>query len=552
MNHSAKKHFEIKQWLLCLLLQLGFLSILLFCPMPISQASMNSVYRVAVETGMPPFQYVNENGDVSGMHIDMMDAIAQIAGLRIEYVLYDRMSGAISDLQDGSVDMVLGALRTDVMNGRELVFTDTVTTSSICMVVDQRVIQSALPANYLYSTAFEYGTISFSRVSQLPVRDRNVMSNQVQLYNALTSGQVDSVIAVRESIQFLLEKNGISDRYEVLRNYLASTDNAILTRASDRALYAQLNEAIGRLRAGTQYEDILNRWIVDRELERANIRFRRVLTGIAIVAVAGAVVMIFFMAMNYRLKKLVDHKTLEIQAQMERMYEASKAQTLNRTIAGIAHEIKNPLTSIRSFASLITEQGSDPEFQEAFRKYVPQEVDRISGMIETLINYARPPRAHKEHVMIDELVSDCVRLASVSAHKSVELTTQTLPDTGILANKNQLQQALTNLLMNAIESAEARLASEKRPDAKAHVCIRAMREKDTEIVLEVEDDGTGMNENQLLQCTEPFFTTKKSGTGMGLALTSQFTKENGGRLEIKSEPGKYTVARMIFNEDPTI
>ena len=165
---------------------------------------------------------------------------------------------------------------------------------------------------------------------------------------------------------------------------------------------------------------------------------------------------------------LVEDVTREEREKQE-IFEESKNQSLNRIIAGIAHEIKNPLMSIRAFASLIRRQGDDPEFQASFGEYVPKEVDRINRLIETLINYARPPRGQKERILIGDLIEDCVCLAYVSAKKEIVLQCEVSARAYVYGNKDQLRQALINLLINSIESVEAKLSA---GDAPARMRIR--------------------------------------------------------------------------------
>ena len=122
-------------------------------------------------------------------------------------------------------------------------------------------------------------------------------------------------------------------------------------------------------------------------------------------------------------------------------------------------------------------------------------------------------------------------------------------DVYLYANGDQLRQALVNLLINSIEAVEAKVAAGEAP-AGANLSIRITGYRSGgEFILAIYDEGSGMSEEDILQCTDPFFTTKRKGTGMGLALTKQYVRENNGRLEIESVLGEYTRMKMIFKED---
>lgn len=232
----------------------------------------------------------------------------------------------------------------------------------------------------------------------------------------------------------------------------------------------------------------------------------------------------------------------------QEVFEESKNKALNRIIAGIAHEIKNPLMTIKTYASLAKAQGGDPEFLGAFTEYVPKEVDRISRLVETLVNYSRPVHGQKERFCVAEVADSCLGLAYVTAKKNIKMENDIDRSLYISTNKDQFRQALVNFLINSIESIEVKVNAGNCETGMVKLSVYRM---DSDVCTEVYDTGVGMNAEQLQQCAEPFFTTKKKGTGMGLALAKQYTKENGGRFEVESSEGEYTYVRMIFAEDTT-
>ena len=228
-------------------------------------------------------------------------------------------------------------------------------------------------------------------------------------------------------------------------------------------------------------------------------------------------------------------------------FEANKNQTLNRLIAGIAHEIKNPLMSIRAFASIIREQGGDEAFQASFSRYVPQEVDRINRLIESLINYARPVKGLQEHLDVAKLMEECVYLTHASAKdKRIKFHSESDAEAFICVNRDQVRQAIINLLINAIESAAQKITCQPETTPAIYTKVYIATGK---VCVEVMDEGMGMSEETLKNCTEPFYTTKKTGTGMGLSLAKQFVCENKGMFEIESKPNEYTLITLTFEED---
>ena len=625
--------------------------------------------KIAVCADLPPLHYIDETGELTGMHIEILNTLAKDRDLLLEYVLYDRVTDAVTALENGEVRIVLGALPGDVTNNTGVTFTNSLSSSSMCMIVpagqtEKVIYRGDTPRPY--RLGFELGSVSLNQISRLPSATMVPVGSQQQLYRQLTSGQSDAVVCAKDSMLYMLERAGIRSEYSVAVSQITEIDYMLLMREDDRILHSRLNGYIGDLRASNQYNDLLSKWLIDLDKQDMQAQFRLLLWGIAFLAVIAGSIIFTFYYMNARLKVLVAEKTSELNQKVIQLEEASnlrnrlvehspggsllvqrdgtvllansvaremaglpkedvplgnirdmkvfsaiwektlffiaenrdtpalislgsgssrhtyryqchltstreefvvlaedvtweenrkqeifeqrKNQALNRIIAGVAHEIKNPLMSIRTFSSLIHSQRDDPEVQAAFQEYVPREVDRISKMIEVLINYARPPREHKERISVRALVQDCVGLAYLSAKKKIDMHSEVPKDVYLYANGDQLRQALVNLLINSIDAVEAKKAALQGTETPLSIRISGYRSAG-EFILEIYDQGSGMSEEDILQCTDPFFTTKKKGTGMGLALTKQYVRENNGRLEIESVLGEYTRMKMIFKED---
>ncbi|HQA60211.1 MAG: transporter substrate-binding domain-containing protein [Tepidanaerobacteraceae bacterium] len=241
----------------------------------------------------------------------------------------------------------------------------------------------------------------------------------------------------------------------------------------------------------------------------------------------------------------VENVTAEELKKQER-FEAEKNKALNRLVAGIAHEIKNPLMAIKTACTLILNQGDDPEIKNAFADFVPYEIERINQLVEGLISYARPTKDKTELFDLSKLVNDCLYLTSIAAKRSrICLETEIEDNLYISAKKVQIKQSLINIIINGIESMEKKLAGSAKPDGSIKMKITAYKNDKNAIVV-VRDEGVGMTAEEIKQCTKPFFSTKPAGTGLGLAIVKQYIQENNGILHIKSEKNKYTEITLTF------
>jgi nitrogen fixation/metabolism regulation signal transduction histidine kinase len=116
-------------------------------------------------------------------------------------------------------------------------------------------------------------------------------------------------------------------------------------------------------------------------------------------------------------------------------------------------------------------------------------------------------------------------------------------------NRDQIRQALINLILNSIQSVEEKLSGNESKYPDGLVISVSTYRRNNQVYLEIYDEGWGMTESEIGKSIEPFFTTKAKGLGMGLAITKQFVNENSGKLEFESRKNEYIYIRMIFEED---
>jgi len=227
------------------------------------------------------------------------------------------------------------------------------------------------------------------------------------------------------------------------------------------------------------------------------------------------------------------------------LFEMEKNRVLNTIIAGIAHEIKNPLTAIKAFSTLIPTHKNNQEFMESFSRLVPKETERINSLIESLINYARPSRGEFTTINLTELADNCIALTASLAQKAgVKPQLRADRDYFIRANRDHIQQALINYLMNAIDAIQER-PDQDVPGRSALLCVFIYQEAER-VFLEVYDEGIGMDEDALHQCMDPFYTTKAKGTGLGMAMAQQTVRENGGEVRVESVKNSFTRIILEF------
>lgn len=219
------------------------------------------------------------------------------------------------------------------------------------------------------------------------------------------------------------------------------------------------------------------------------------------------------------------------------MRQADRLAALGTLSAGLAHEIRNPLSAIKTFVQLLPKKISNEAFLNKFQVTVPRELNRINDLIENLLELVRPPKMKFEAIALMDCLSqvaDLYRDKLEDAKISLDIT-KDVPLREIWADGEYLVRAFSNLIINARQA---------MPEG-GNLTIKA-----TELVggvqLEFIDTGVGMDQDTRENVFNPFFTTKDSGTGLGLALTLKIIQEHGGDIDVTSILGSGTTFTLTL------
>ncbi len=239
----------------------------------------------------------------------------------------------------------------------------------------------------------------------------------------------------------------------------------------------------------------------------------------------------------------------EIKKLEKEIRRSDRLASLGTLSAGMAHEIKNPLVSIKTFTDLLPHRYEDPDFRETFSKLIGQEVERIDGIVNQLLGFSRPTKATLEPVCLHETLDKSIRLLKENLSQK-DIALDQVMEAGndrILGDPRQLQQAFINFFMNAIDAMnEGGCLTIYTSDAKRNESVMNTLLKTDYILVSIRDTGHGIPETDRKNIFDPFFTTKSHGTGLGLAVAHGIINEHGGRIEVESDPGKGTIFNIFL------
>ncbi len=236
------------------------------------------------------------------------------------------------------------------------------------------------------------------------------------------------------------------------------------------------------------------------------------------------------------------HSSQELTRRTDRL------RSLETLAGGFAHEIRNPLTSIKTFIQLTPERKDDADFIREFSQVVLGDVHRIERLIDEILGYARSIDPHLTEEDINAVVSSCLYLLDAKARdRGITIQKELAPELPrVMLDQQQIKQALLNLFANALDAMGDRRGTLL---VKTHAVDRWKGK--VEVQIDIEDTGHGIPAADLERIFDPFYTTKHKsseheGTGLGLFIAHQIIREHRGTIRVRSTEGAGTVFRITL------
>ena len=221
--------------------------------------------------------------------------------------------------------------------------------------------------------------------------------------------------------------------------------------------------------------------------------------------------------------------------------QKEKMATIGTLAAGMAHEIRNPITTIKVFSEYLPDKLKEPAFMSKYKNIVIKEIDKIDHIIQTMVDFSTSDAPSEVNdVSLNEAVDDVVVLIGLDINtvdriKFVKNILPSLPK--IRVNKKDLDEILLNLIQNAIHAIKD----------KGIITFSASEDKNS-VRLGIQDTGCGMSEDVLKHIFSPFFTTKSKGFGLGLFVVKELVKRNSGKVFVESKVGEGTKFDLEFQK----
>ena len=230
---------------------------------------------------------------------------------------------------------------------------------------------------------------------------------------------------------------------------------------------------------------------------------------------------------------------LHMKKEMER---SRRLASLGSLAAGVAHEIRNPLSSIKGFATFFKERYKDNPDDRETAEIMVQEVERLNRVISQLLEFARPMDLNRRWDSIQDIIRHTLKMIEGEAgEKGISIHADIPPEPeNIFIDTDKITQVMLNLYLNAIGAMDR--------GGELHVALSMPR--DGMVQVDVSDTGVGIDEENLSRIFDPYFTTKPSGTGLGLAIVYRIIEVHNGEIRVESTRGKGTKVSVFLTIGP--
>ncbi|MBY4675715.1 transporter substrate-binding domain-containing protein [Marinobacterium arenosum] len=525
----------------------------------------DDIIVVGGDYNYPPYEFLDEDGQPAGYNVELTRAIAEVMGMKVRFELAD-WAEMREALENGDIDALQGMV------------SSTERSATLAFSPPHAIVYQSIFARRGDPKATSLEQL---RGKQVVVQQHGIMhdyllqndvgaiiitaATHADALRQLAAGKYDYALVANLPGLYLGQELGLSNIVPVGRPFQAQRYGYAVLKGHEELL-AQFSEGLAILKNTGRQQAIYDKWL--GPLQEQGLPWKQlgkvaaILSVLLLVGLGGTVIW------NRMLKRQVDKRTAELHMQQQQLIQADKMTSLGILVSGVAHEINNPSGLLLLNLPVLREAWQDcQDYMEQryeqegdfmlgglaysrMREEIPAMLDemhegarRIKRIVNDLKDFARQESEDiREPFDLNEVVATAVRLVDNSIrnstdHFQVRYSERIAP---VLGNAQRIEQVVINLILNACQAL---------PNRSKGVSLRTLYRADLQQVsLLVEDQGCGIEPENLNRLLDPFFTTKREhgGTGLGLSVSSGIVQAHGGSLTFESSPGQGTSVMMTL------
>ncbi|MDF2571181.1 MAG: transporter substrate-binding protein, partial [Sporomusa sp.] len=443
-------------------------------PLAAEENSESRVLIVAGDENFPPYEFIDVIDGVQvyrGFNVDLLKAVALSTGYEIQFRPMP-WADALKALERGEVHAV-GGMKYNYERDKVYDFSEAYMINSLAIFV-RKDMQAIASINDLagHKVAVQKDAIGYYRLKDQPV-DVVLTANQEETIALLLSGKVEAAFGNNLTGQYILQRTKQQDHIKIVGGAIDSEGYCVAVK-NGAPILTVFNKGLKEIRQNGTYDKIYAKWFgeqIDYPIQYYKRNFGIAIVAVIILGVLGAIII----QVNLYLQREVKKRTKEIEKINEELQRKDKLEALGKLVACIAHEIRTPLTSIKTFVELLPVKYDNPLFREKISQFVPQEIERLNSIVNDLLAYANPRKVEREQIPLKRLIDNSmVFFADNIAKQGINLQVNMREEISIVVDVQQMKQVMINILHNAFQAVEGRdnpmlaIVSERRD---GHPCM---------------------------------------------------------------------------------
>ncbi|HDY91796.1 MAG TPA: transporter substrate-binding domain-containing protein [Pseudoalteromonas sp.] len=529
--------------------------------LPSAEPKTNQII-IGGDYNYPPYEFTDSSGKYTGYNVELSQEIATVMGLNIKIKL-DAWESIRDQFDRGEIDILQGMAATPERTNIYNFSPHTYVNHSIFARDDSPKISDYTQLGG-YRVIVQANGSAFDMLNQ---SNLNIILIQVETHadalRLLSSGRYDFAVVSNLPGLYLSKKLGLSN-ITAISNLERNRLYGYATKAGDEALISQFAQGLAILKNTGRQQEIYDKWFGPLKVSPWSKAGIAIGIFIVVLLFISTIVIIW----NKALRKKVESRTNELQAQQLQLLHADKMASLGVLVSGVAHEINNPcsiLTLNFPFVKEVFEQAAEvlDEHQSLhgdfliagvgynrLRNMLPEILDdmhvasnKVKGIVEDLKSFAvKGETVHEktERLDLNELTSRSLRLVSNQLKNSTSNVEVNLANKlpTFYGSGSRIEQVIVNLILNACQALE---------DKSQKITITTyFHAKYDCVVFTIEDQGVGIDAKNLIKLTDPFYTTKRQsgGTGLGLSVSAGIVRDHQGKITFKSTLGQGTKVKL--------
>ena len=458
--------------------------------------SHTETYRVAGDIQFPPYEYLDSDGIYKGFNVDLMKAISLVTGMEFQFIPM-KWEDAFYSIERGQADIIQGIKESDERRAK-FNFTDSLLLNSQSVfvkesnyfingnsdLVEKRV--SILKEDIVY--------VELSKIMDITIIQYDTIEEAIA---ALLDDEVDAMVGNTLTVNYICNENSWIDQVKIVGQTLNEQKYSMAVSKSNPRLLRRLNEGLSEIQNNGMYDALHRKWFgtpIRNTNEENEVKIRMLLLSLFILSL----IIFGVQLINSKLKRIIEEKTREEKLLVNELRNYDKLQFMDKIISSLAHEIRNPLTSVKIYTTQMKNKLDNKEFMLAAAEDIPEEIDRIDDLIKEFMEYTSPRKPQIRVLNLKNELENAIKFIKLQI-KDIQVELKVPKEINIEFDSSHLKQIVLNILLNSKDA----LIDTKEPSIK----ICGHYEGDN-VNISFADNGSGMDDEALNYIFEPFYTTK--------------------------------------------